>query len=325
MRRPSDLAGVPVGGATHDALFVTTTYGKTIAIDAKTGAILWTYTPPDYQSWAGSAQVTNSTPVADPDRQFIYAALPDGHIQKLAVTDGHAAWSTSITLLPQKEKVASPLSYYNGHIIGVTGGYIGDAPPYQGHVAILDAASGKLLHVWNSLCSDRTGIIAPSDCPESGSAIWGRAGAVIDSATGDIDVATGNGRWDGKTYWGDAVLRLDSNATQMLGNYTPSNSNALADADADIGSASPALVGHDIVTSRQGRQDQTSQRSQHDGRSAAFGRRAAVRRDTIRQPRLHRRHRAAKRVRRDGVRHGQRRHHSMDGEQRQDLPAMAEP
>ena len=241
------LAGVPVGGATHDALFVTTTYGKTIAIDAKTGAILWTYTPPDYQSWAGSAQVTNSTPVADPDRQFIYAASPDGHIQKLAVTDGHAAWSTSITSLPQKEKVASPLSYYNGHIIGVTGGYIGDAPPYQGHVAILNAASGKLLHVWNSLCSDRTGIIAPSDCPESGSAIWGRAGAVIDSATGDIYVATGNGRWDGKTYWGDAVLRLDSNATQLLGNYTPSNSNALADADADIGSTSPALVGHDIV------------------------------------------------------------------------------
>ncbi len=241
------LAGVPVSGAPHDALFVTTTYGKTIAIDAKTGAILWTYTPPEYQSWAGSAQVTNSTPVAGPDRQFIYAASPDGHIQKLAVTDGHAAWSTAITSLPQKEKIASPLSYYGGHIIAMTAGYIGDAPPYQGHVAILDAASGKLLHVWNSLCSDRTGIIAPSDCPESGSAIWGRAGAVIDSATGDIYVATGNGRWDGKTYWGDAVVRLDSNATHILGNYTPSNSNALADADADIGSTSPALVGGDIV------------------------------------------------------------------------------
>lgn len=241
------LADVPVSGANHDALFVTTTYGKTIAIDAKTGAILWTYTPPGYQSWTGSPQITNSTPVADPDRQSIYAASPDGHIQKLAVAGGHAAWSTPITSLPQKEKIASPLSYYSGHIIAVTGGYIGDAPPYQGHIAILDAASGKLLHVWNSLCSDRTGILTPSDCPESGSAIWGRAGAVIDSATGDIYVATGNGRWDGKTYWGDAVLRLDSNATQLLGNYTPSNSNALADADADIGSASPALVGHDIV------------------------------------------------------------------------------
>jgi PQQ-like domain len=242
------LSDVPVGAAPHDALFVTTTYGKTIAINANTGAILWTYTPPDYQSWTKSPQITNSTPVADPGREFIYAASPDGHIQKLAVADGHAVWSTAVTSLPQKEKVASPLSYYAGHIIAVTGGYIGDAPPYQGHVAILDAATGKLLHVWNSLCSDRAGIIAPNECPESGSAIWGRAGAVIDSATGDIYVATGNGRWDGKTYWGDAVLRLDSSATHMLGNYTPSNSNALADADADIGSASPALVsGGDIV------------------------------------------------------------------------------
>jgi outer membrane protein assembly factor BamB len=242
------LSDVAVNGAPHDALFVTTTYGKTIAINANTGAILWTYTPPGYQSWTGTRQITNSTPVADPGREFIYAATPDGHVQKLAVADGHAIWSTAVTSLPDKEKIASPLSYYAGHIIAVTGGYIGDAPPYQGHVAILDAVSGKLLHVWNSLCSDRAGIITPSDCPESGSAIWGRAGAVIDSATGDIYVATGNGRWDGKTYWGDAVLRLDSSATRMLGNYTPSNSNALADADADIGSTSPALIGGgDIV------------------------------------------------------------------------------
>ena len=241
------LSDVPVNGASHDALFVTTTYGKTIAINAGTGAILWTYTPPDYQSWAGSAQITNSTPVADPDRQFIYAASPDGHIEKLAVADGHAVWSTAVTVLPQKEKIASPLSYYAGHIIAVTGGYVGDAPPYQGHVAILDTESGKLLHVWNSLCSDRAEIMAPAQCPESGSAIWGRAGAVIDSATGDIYVATGNGRWDGKTYWGDAVLRLDSSATHILGNYTPANSNELAAADADIGSTSPALVGRGYI------------------------------------------------------------------------------
>ena len=88
-------------------------------------------------------------------------------------------WTTPITLLPKREKVASPLKEFRGRIIAVTGGYIGDAPPYQGHVAVLDAATGNLLAVWNSLCSDRAGLIDPTTCPESDSAIWGRAGAVM--------------------------------------------------------------------------------------------------------------------------------------------------
>lgn len=240
---PIYLHGVRVGGGTRDVFFVTTTYGKTLAIDAGQGTILWRYTPPDYDTWAGSARITNSTPVADPDREFIYAASPDGRVQKLAVADGHAVWRTAITTLPKREKIASPLNYFHGRVIAATGGYIGDAPSYQGHVAILDAASGRLLHVWNSLCSDRRQLMDPSSCPESGSAIWGRAGAVIDSATGDIFVATGNGRWDGRTNWGDATIALDSNATELLGNYTPENTDELNESDGDVGSTSPVLLG----------------------------------------------------------------------------------
>jgi outer membrane protein assembly factor BamB len=241
------LHDVRVKGATHDVFFMTTTYGKTIAVDASDGTILWTYTPSGFESWEGTAQITNSTPVADPGREFIYAASPDGQIQKLAVEDGRAVWRTSITLLPRREKIASPLGYWHGRVIAVTGGYIGDAPPYQGHVAIIDAGSGRLLHVWNSLCSDRRELIAPESCPESGSAIWGRAGAVIDSTTGNIFVATGNGRWDGRSYWGDATLQLDSNATMLLGNYTPPNTDELDASDQDIGSTSPVLLGDGYI------------------------------------------------------------------------------
>jgi hypothetical protein len=241
------LHDVRVKGATHDVFFMTTTYGKTIAVDAAAGVVLWTYTPPGFDSWEGSAQITNSTPVADPGREFIYAASPDGQIQKLAVEDGRAVWRTSITLLPRREKIASPLGYWHGRVIAVTGGYIGDAPPYQGHVAIIDAGSGRLLQVWNSLCSDRRELIAPGSCSESGSAIWGRAGAVIDSTTGNIFVATGNGRWDGRTHWGDATLQLDSNATALLGNYTPPNTDELDARDQDVGSTSPVLLGDGYI------------------------------------------------------------------------------
>src|SRR5262249_57119387 len=101
-------------GEPHNAFFVTTTYGKTVAVDADDGSMLWTYTPPQYASWAGSYQIINATPVADSDRRFIYAASPDGRIQKLAVADGRAVWSTAITTLPQREKIAASLNFFNG-------------------------------------------------------------------------------------------------------------------------------------------------------------------------------------------------------------------
>jgi hypothetical protein len=239
---PIYLHSVQVGGATHDVFFVTTIYGKTFAVDAASGNVLWRFTPPGYSSWAGSAQITTTTPVADPGRRWIYAASPGGVIYKLAVANGHSAWGVSITKLPLREKIAASLNFANGHVIATTGGYIGDAPPYQGHVAIISPA-GRLLHVWNSLCSNRRGLIAPVTCGASDSAIWGRAGAVVDPANGQLLVATGNAPWDGKTNWGDSVLRLTANATSLIGNYTPTNTEELNARDIDLGSTSPVVLG----------------------------------------------------------------------------------
>ena len=236
------LHGVTVKGATHNTFFVTTTYGKTIAVDADSGTILWEYTPGGYTGWAGSYQITTATPVADPDRAHLYAAAPDGQIRKLTVADGTVVWGTPITNLPAREKIASSLNYWHGRVIATTGGYIGDAPPYQGHVAILDATSGQLTHVWNSLCSDTLRVLTPAHCNQSDAAIWGRAGAVLDTATGSIYVATGNALWDGITNWGDATLELDSLATTLLGNYTPANTAQLDAGDVDLGSTSPVLL-----------------------------------------------------------------------------------
>ncbi|HXD48498.1 MAG TPA: PQQ-binding-like beta-propeller repeat protein [Gemmatimonadaceae bacterium] len=236
------LHDVQIGGAAHDAFFVTTTYGKTLAIDANDGSVLWRFTPTSYASVAGSARVTTATPVADPDRTHIYAASPDGDIQKLNVSDGSAVWSTAITTLPAREKIASSLNLFRGKVLATTGGYIGDAPPYQGHVVSVDAATGQLSSVWNSLCSNQSQLLTPSNCAQSGSAIWGRAGAVVDSATGDIFVATGNALWDGSTNWGDATLALDASAAHLVANYTPTNTASLNASDADVGSTSPALL-----------------------------------------------------------------------------------
>lgn len=221
---------------------VTTSYGKTEAIDASSGAVRWRFTPPGYASWTGSPQITTATPVADPTARWIYAASPGGRIYKLSAANGHAAWSVSITRLPSREKIAAALNYAKGRVIATTGGYIGDAPPYQGHVAVIDGASGRLLRVWNSLCSNRMGLLDPSSCDANDSGIWGRSGAVVDPSTGDLLVATGNAPWNGTTNWGDAVLRLAPDASRMLGNYTPDNTDELNASDADIGSTSPVVL-----------------------------------------------------------------------------------
>src|SRR5919198_1755504 len=240
---PIFLHGVTVGGAAHDVFFVTTTYGKTLAIDAASGRVLWRYTPPGYSSWAGTYRITNATPVADPNRAAIYAASPDGRIHKLSVADGNAVWSTAITKLPQREKIAAALNYSRGLVIAATGGYLGDAPPYQGHVVTLKPANGAIVHVWNSLCSNRHTLIEPSSCGATDSAIWARAGAVVDPSTGRLLVATGNGPWNGRMNWGDSVLELSPNAARLLQNWTPRNQSQLNAGDVDLGSTAPALLG----------------------------------------------------------------------------------
>ena len=240
------LRAATVRGAKHNTLFVTTTYGKTLAIDAASGRILWRFVPPGSSGWAGSAQITTGTPVADPSRRFVYAASPDGLVHRLSVATGREAggrWPVRVTLDATHEKIASALNLSRGLVLVTTGGYIGDAPPYQGHVVTIAAASGRIVSVFNSLCSDRRSLIQPSTCAASDSAIWGRAGAVVEPGSGNLLVATGNGPWNGTTNWGDSVLELSPNGSRLLQNWTPSNQADLERSDTDLGSTSPVVLG----------------------------------------------------------------------------------
>src|SRR5207244_2778661 len=99
-------------------------------------------TPHDWTRFGYDAARSSSSP--------FYTASPDGRIHKLSVADGTALWSTAITRLPQREKLAAALNFSRGLVIAATGGYVGDAPPYQGHVVTLNPSTGAIAHVWNS-------------------------------------------------------------------------------------------------------------------------------------------------------------------------------
>jgi hypothetical protein len=243
---PIYVHAVHVAGKTRDVLIFTTSYGRTFALGANTGHRLWTFSPASVGALEGTPQITHSSPIVDRSAGFVYSASPDGVIHKLGLRDGKevtsGSWPTTITRDPTHEKIGTPLNLSGQFLIATTGGYTGDAPPYQGHVAMIDRDTGKLARVFNSLCSHRKTLIVPATCPESDSAIWARAGAVVVPGSHDILVATGNGAFDGDSYWGDSVLRLSPDGQHLLGNWTPTNQAQLNSSDADLGSTAPALL-----------------------------------------------------------------------------------
>ncbi len=248
---PIYLHGVQAAGRSRNVVVVTTTYGKTVALDADSGQLLWTFTPPGYGGWAGSAQITNSSPLADPARQYVYAASPNGLIHKLSLADGsesrEGAWPVSVTRDATHEKLGAAINIAGSDILVATSGYIGDAPPYQGHVVLIDRASGRIRSVFNTLCANRRGLIVPSTCAASDSAILSRGGAVVEPSGTRVLIDTGNAPWNGSTNFGDSVLELTLPSLNLRQAFTPTEQAQLNDTDTDLGSSAPALLGHGRV------------------------------------------------------------------------------
>ena len=170
-------------------------------------------------------------------------------MHKLSAADGReaAGWPVSVTRDATHEKLTSPLGISGSRLLVSTGGYIGDAPPYQGKVVTIDRASGRIDGVFNSLCSDRHRIFQPSTCPGSDSAIWGRSGVVAVPGSHRLLVSTSNGPFDGLHNWGDSVLLLSPDAGTLLRHWTPVDQQRDEDLDIDVGSTSPALLGDGLV------------------------------------------------------------------------------
>jgi hypothetical protein len=248
---PIYVHGASVDGATHNTIVATTTYGRTIALDADSGSVLWTFTPAGYSRWTGSSQITTTSPLADPNRRFVYAASPNGLIHKLSLANGTEAtgghWPVAITRDPTHEKLAAALNIDHGEILAATGGYFGDAPPYQGHLVAIDRTSGRLLRVFNTLCANRRVVQTPSTCSASDSAILSRGGPVVEPGNGRILISTGNGPWNGVTNFGDSALELSFPALSLRQSFTPTNQAQLNSGDTDLGSSAPVLLGHDRI------------------------------------------------------------------------------
>lgn len=257
---PSYLSGVVTPGGVKNLLFFTTKNGYITALDARNGAQVWAHQP------ATNTIYTNSIPVVDPNRQYVYSYALDGKVHKYQVGDGteivDAHWPEISTLKPGVEKQSSALAIAiarNGtaYLYDAMSAYF-DQGDYQGHITTINLNTGAQ-NVFNTACSDLTvHFVAngtpgtdpvPNDCLYVGNSIWGRPGVVYDPDTDRIYFTSANGDFNanaGGYDWGDTVFALDPNGSSSNGlpldSFTPSNYQYLQDQDLDLGSTSPVLL-----------------------------------------------------------------------------------
>jgi outer membrane protein assembly factor BamB len=251
---PAFLPGVTTRRGVKDLLLLTTKDGRLLALDAGTGAIVWSAQP------ATGPAFTTSSPAIDPDRSHVYSYGLDGKVHKYAAADGSevttGGWPELVTAKPDVEKGSSALAIATtaggtSYLYVASSGYPDDAGDYQGHVTTIDLATGAQ-QVWNAMCSRRhvhfsEGV--PPDCRYLQGAVWARPGVIYDPNLDRIFFATGNGLFDGASgghEWGDSILALHSDGTGAgggpLDSYTPANFQELQDQDLDLGSSAPVVL-----------------------------------------------------------------------------------
>jgi len=247
---PVFIGDVPLANGKHGAvIYVTTKMGALVALDANSGSLLWSKQP---QGKNG----TNSSPAVDPSKQFVYSYGIDGKVHKYAASDGTEVTTNGFpfttSLMTDVEKGSSALTIANDRIYATMSGYFGDGGHYEGHVVSMPLSGGTPT-IFNSLCSDHKDLLGPTKgqpnyCSDEKSGMWSRAGMVNDPATGNIYAVTGNGPFSltpasvGVTSWGNSIIALSPDLSQVHDSYTPSNVTALNDTDLDLGSTAPALL-----------------------------------------------------------------------------------
>jgi outer membrane protein assembly factor BamB len=214
------------------------------AFDAASGKQLWK------RSTAGAGRCTTAGPAVDTTLHRVYAPGLDGKLHAYDARTGKQitghGWPFKVTLMPDVEKI-SPTPTVHGHYVYVsTSGFIGDQGHYQGHLVTINTGKNSA-HIFNSLCSNVKTLLGPTPgasnyCPYVQSGLFGRGQGVVDPVNEDVYIVSGNGPWNGRTNWGDSIMKLSPSGSTLVDSYTPTDQAYLNDNDLDLGSTAPAIL-----------------------------------------------------------------------------------
>ena len=203
--QPVLAANIAVGGAYVDLLYVADESGTVYALNAATGAPVWSAgygtsgnTCGDLPSWG-----ITSTPVIDRGQHGVFVADGLGQVHGLDLATGKplATWPAGVFVLRSTnyEYVYSALALSPSGTLYVANASYCDAEPYQGAIVALDDRSGAKTASW-----------LPQTAPNDADGIWGAGGVTADPrGNGDVYVATGNADPESAPF-SDAVVRLSA-------------------------------------------------------------------------------------------------------------------
>jgi outer membrane protein assembly factor BamB len=221
-------------------LYVATENNSVYSLNAQSGSIVWRTNlgPPVAGNQLQCGDIDPSgitgTPVIDASTGTLFVVsfsalhhtLSAVNVSTGSVVFQRAAEPPGFVDTVQQER--SALSLANGMVYIPYGGLYGDCGQYHGWVVGL-AANGTGSMVVYQVPTGREG------------GIWAPSGASVDPS-GNLYVATGNGASDTTFDYGDSVIRL-SPALSAEGYFAPTNWAQLNQADKDLGTVGPAIIG----------------------------------------------------------------------------------
>jgi quinohemoprotein ethanol dehydrogenase len=199
----------------NGTLFITDGLSDVYAMDATTGALLWTYKPVLTGPIGFGLFVNRGLAMGN---GMIYEGLLDGTVVALNQQTGQVVWRTQEARPEEGYSFTSSPVYYNGLVVlGVSGGDAGA----RGFAVALDANTG--LEDWRWYVQPSPGEIGSGTWPNNNE--WEHGGAIwiypsVDIQTGLVYIVTGNpvpwnGRGPGEDRWTDSIIALHVQSGQF--------------------------------------------------------------------------------------------------------------
>jgi outer membrane protein assembly factor BamB len=215
--QPTYAAGVTIGGAVHDVLFVADEHGQVQALDTTDGHVLW------HRSF-GSQTTTcrdmpdsifgvSGAPVLVPSTNTAFVAGGDDRVYAIELRTGQNKPSHTPIAIgdPTVDHVYGGLTRFGDTLFATTASYC-DQGNYFGRVVAIGIAHWQQLATWM--------VVDPAQNPgQHGGGVWGAGGVSVDSAGPAVYAATGNGLPSETAGYSERVVRLDPTLHVQSSNY----------------------------------------------------------------------------------------------------------